>query len=120
MSADIRKKSIERLLNDGTLGEIWLIKRSDHLIGYVVVCFCYSIELGGRGAFIDELYIEAPARGKGIGTEILWRLKEHMLSHDVVAIQLVVDQLNERAKSLYVHLGFSCREKYQLMTTALK
>ncbi len=120
LSADIREKSIERLLSDGTLGEVWLIKKSDHLIGYVVVCFSYSIELGGREAFIDEFYIEALARGKGIGAEILGRLKEHMRSHDVVAIQLEVDQLNERAKSLYVQSGFSCRDKYQLMTIALK
>ena len=39
LPADIREKSVERLLNDGTLGEVWLIKRSDHLIGYVAACF---------------------------------------------------------------------------------
>jgi len=120
LSADIREKSVEKLLSNGTLGEIWLIKKFDKLIGYAVICFSFSIELGGRAAFIDELYIEAPARGKGIGTEILRRLKEHMRSHDVVAILLEVDQLNEPAKSLYVQLGFSCRDKYQLMAIALK
>ena len=26
LSADIREKSVERLLSDGTLGEVWLIK----------------------------------------------------------------------------------------------
>ena len=120
MSADLREKSVERLLSDGKLGQVWLIKKSDHLIGYVVVCFSYSIELGGREVVIDELYIEAPERGMGVGAEILGRLKEHMRSHDVVAIQLEVDQLNERAKSLYVQSGFSCRDKYQLMTITLK
>ena len=120
LSADIREKSIERLLSDGTLGEVWLIRKSDHLIGYVVVCFSYSIELGGREALIDEFYIEAPARGKGIGAEILGRLKDHMRAHNVVAIQLEVDPRNERAKSLYVQSGFSCRDKYQLMTIMLK
>lgn len=120
LSADIRNKSVERLLSDGTLGEIWLIKKCDHLIGYVVVCFSYSIELGGREVVIDELYIEAAERGMGVGAEILGRLKEHMRAHNVVAIQLEVDRRNERAKSLYVQSGFSCRDKYQLMTIALK
>ena len=119
LSADIRGKSVERLLSDGMLGEVWLIKKSGHLIGYVVVCFGYSIELGGREVVIDEFYIEAPARGMGVGAEILGRLKEHMRAHNVVAIQLEVDQRNERAKSLYVRSGFSCRDKYQLMTIAL-
>ena len=120
LSADIREKSVERLLSDGTLGEVWLIKKSDRLIGYIVVCFGYSIETGGREAFIDEFYIEAPERGKGIGAEVLGKLKEHMRTHNIVAIQLEVDQRNERAKSLYVQSGFSYRDKYQLMTIALK
>ena len=88
LPADIREKSVARLLSDGTLGEVWLIKKSDHLIDYVVVCFSYSIELGGREVVIDELYIEAPERGMGVGAEVLRRLKEHMRAHNVVAIQL--------------------------------
>ena len=120
LSVDIREKSVERLLSDGTFGEVWLIKKSDHLIGYVVVCFGYSIELGGREVVIDELYIEAPERGMGVGAEVLGRFKELMRAHDVVAIQLEVGQQNDRAKSLYVKSGFSYRDKYQLMTIALK
>lgn len=120
LSADIREKSVERLLSDGTLGEIWQIKKSDQLIGYVVACFGYSIELGGREVVIDELYIEAAERGMGVGAEILWRLKERMRALNVVAIQLEVDQRNERANSLYVQSGFSYRDKYRLMTIALK
>ena len=90
------------------------------MIGYVAACFSYSIEHGGRDVVIDELYIEAPERGMGVGAEILERLKEHMRAHSVVAIQLEVDRRNERAKTLYLQSGFSCRDKYQLMTIALK
>ena len=120
MSADLREKSVERLLNDGTLGKIWQIKKSGRLIGYVVVCFGYSIEFGGREAFIDEFYIEAPERGRGVGAEILGKLKEHMCTHDIAVIRLEVDQRNERAKSFYMQSGFSYRDKYHLMTIALK
>ena len=120
LPADIREKSVERLLNDETLGEVWLIRKSDQLIGYIVVCFGYSIEFGGREVVIDEFYIEAPERGMGVGAEALGRLKEIMRAHDVVAIQLEVGQHNDRAKSLYVKSGFSYRDKYQLMTIALE
>ena len=120
LSADIREKSVEKLLSDGTLGEVWLIKKSDHLIGYVVVCFSYSIEFGGREAFIDEFYIETPERGRRIGTEVLGKLKERMCTHSIAAVHLEVDQRNERAKSLYLQSGFSYRDKYRLMTIALK
>lgn len=120
LPADIREKSVERLLNDELLGKIWLIRKSDHLIGYVAVCFSYSIELGGREVVIDELYIKTTERGMGVGAEVLERLKELVRAHDLVAIQLEVGQQNDRAKSLYVKSGFLCRNKYQLMTLALK
>ena len=120
LAADIREKSVERLLNDGTLGQVWLIKRTNRLIGYVVACFSYSVKLGGREVVIDELYIKAPERGAGVGAEVLGQLKEHMRSNNVVAIQLVVNQRNERAKTLYLQSGFSCRDKYQVMIIALK
>ena len=120
LSADIRERSIERLLNDGTLGEVFLIRKSDHLIGYIVVCFGYSIEFGGREIVIDELYIEAPECDMGVGSEVLGKLKKLMRARDVVAIQLEVGQQNDRAKSLYMKSGFLHRDKYQLMTIALK
>ena len=120
LSTDIREKSVERLLNDGTLGEVWLIRKSDHLIGYIALCFGYSIEFGGREVVIDEFYLEASERGMGVGAEVLGRLKVLVSTHDVVAIQLEVGQQNDRAKSLYVKSGFSYRDKYQLMTLALK
>lgn len=120
LPADVREKSVKRLLNDETLGKVWLIQKSGHLIGYIVICFGYSIEFGGRGVVIDEFYIEASERDMGVGAEVLERLKELMRTHDVVAIQLEVGQQNDRAKSLYVNSGFSYRDKYQLMTIALK
>lgn len=120
LTADLRKKSVERLLNDGTLGEVWLIRKTDLVIGYVVLCFGYSIEFGGRKVVIDELYIESPERGMGVGAEVLAKLKGLVRAHDVVAIQLEVGQQNDRAKSLYVKSGFSYRDKYQSMTIALK
>lgn len=90
------------------------------MIGYVVLCFSYSIEFGGREAVIDELYIEAPERGMRVGAEVLERLKVLLRAQNVMAIQLEVGQQNDRAKSLYLKSGFSYRDKYQLMTIALK
>jgi ribosomal protein S18 acetylase RimI-like enzyme len=120
LSAPFREKSVEILLSDGDLGEIWLIRKSGHLIGYVVVCFGYSIEFAGRVFVIDEFYIKASERGRGAGAEVLGRLKEQFRARNVVAIQLEVNQWNERAKSLYVQSGFLCRDKYQVMAVALK
>ena len=51
-------------LIDGTAGAIWLIREKQGVLGYVALCFGYSIEFGGRDAFIDEIYV-APYPGPG-------------------------------------------------------
>jgi hypothetical protein len=66
-SAKQRRDSVGKLLHDKRLGEIWLVRKADSLIGYIAVCYSYSIEFGGRDAFIDEFYIVAAERGKGTG-----------------------------------------------------
>ena len=40
-------------------------------VGYLVLTLGYSLEYGGRDAFIDEVYIRSSYRGRGIGTAAL-------------------------------------------------
>jgi hypothetical protein len=47
-SSEQRRSSATKLLQDKRLGEIWLIRKLDGLIGYIAVCYSYSIEFGGR------------------------------------------------------------------------
>lgn len=46
-----RRRSLAALLSDPLLGEVWCALRADWPIGYVAVCFGYSIEFCGRDAF---------------------------------------------------------------------
>jgi hypothetical protein len=47
-SAEQRSHSVGKLLHDKNLGEIWLVRQRDSLIGYIAVCYSYSIEFGWR------------------------------------------------------------------------
>jgi ribosomal protein S18 acetylase RimI-like enzyme len=116
---ETRKRSVTTLLNDRRLGEIWQIRTPGRLIGYIALTFGYSIEFGGRDAFIDEFYIEPAERGGGIGAEVLRQVTAIMSDRGVLALHLEVDRTNDRAKSLYGRLGFSSREKYHLMSIEL-
>ena len=118
-SSEQRRSSVTKLLNDKRLGEIWLIRKLDGLIGYIVVCYSYSIEFGGRDAFIDEFYVEAAERGKGIGSNVLVEVGALLRERDIVALHLEVDRTNERAISAYARAGFSCRDKYHVMSLVL-
>ncbi len=118
-SAEQRKIAVSKLLQDKNLGEIWLVRNMDNLIGYIAVCYSYSIEFGGRDAFVDEFYIDASERGMGIGGRVLKEIAALMRARGIVAIHLEVDGLNERAKAAYARAGFSSREKYHVMSLAL-
>ncbi|MET0985689.1 MAG: hypothetical protein ABW034_09815 [Steroidobacteraceae bacterium] len=53
--SDANVAAMTRLLAAPDYGRIWLIEVSARLAGYVVLCFGYSLELGGRDAYIDEI-----------------------------------------------------------------
>lgn len=107
------------LAEDSTQGRIWLISGSGQTVGYVAVCFGYSIEFGGRDAFIDELYIVESVRGKGMGTAVLERIKSETVRLGVLVLHLEVGLENYRARRLYSKAGFKSRDNFHLMSCRL-
>ena len=118
-SAEQRRHSVGNLLHDKGLGGIWLVRKLDIVIGYIAICYSYSIEFGGRDAFVDEFYIDASERGKGIGGRVLKEIAKLLRARGFVAVHLEVDGQNERARAAYAQTGFSSREKYHVMSLEL-
>jgi ribosomal protein S18 acetylase RimI-like enzyme len=119
LSEQQRLSAIRSLLGESHLGRIFLIRHGLRTIGYVAVCFGYSIEFEGRDAFIDEMFIEPESRGIGHGQKALSLLKHEMGRLGVKALHLEVDRANQRAQRLYRSVGFEPREKYFLMSAFL-
>jgi GNAT superfamily N-acetyltransferase len=118
-SAEQRRDSVDKLLQDKNAGQIWLVRKVDGLIGYIAICYSYSIEFGGRDAFVDEFYIAAAERGMGIGGRVLKEITALLRARGIVAVHLEVDGGNERARAGYARAGFSSRDKYHVMSLAL-
>ena len=106
------------LLSDDRLGHVWLIQAGNDDVGYVVVTFSYSMEFGGRNAFLDDLFIQAPFRGAGLGTAALKEVRAFCLEHDVRALHLETGRDNAAAQALYRHAGFKVTDR-QLLTLVL-
>ncbi len=99
------------LLRDPNLGRVWLIldreQDGDALpVGYIVLCFGYSLEWLGRDAFVDEFYLRPDYRGRGWGRRTMAFLEDAARSLNVTALHLEVMQENTRAMDLYRKLGF--------------
>ena len=106
------------LLADGSLGRVYLVETGSGPVGYVAICFGFSLEFRGRDAFVDELYVAPEHRGRGYGRRALRFAVDEARRLEVRALHLEVAGHNERAKRLYRSLGFAKRS-HPLMTLRL-
>ncbi len=107
----LSRQGLAELLANRSLGRVWIFEDA----GYLVLTFGFSLEFGGRDAFIDEFFIAAPHRGKGLGSAMLDQVAGKAANLGVNAIHLEVADTNERAEALYTRLNFR-RHHRRLMT----
>ncbi len=67
------RAALAQLFADERFGVAHLILFGEEPAGYLVVTFGFSIEFGGRDAFVDELFIKDEFRGRGVGKAALGR-----------------------------------------------
>ncbi len=80
-------------------------------VGLAVVSFGWPVEHGGRGAWLEELYVVPEARGQGTGTRLLDAALDAARTHGAVAVDLEIERGHERAASLYRRHGFTPLER---------
>ncbi len=105
-SEDLKKSCINLFISNSELGRMWLILSEGNPVGYIVLTWGFSFEYLGRDAFIDELYILKPYRGKGLGTQAIQYVQAYCASNDIQAIHLEVEPDNQRAIGTYQRLNF--------------
>jgi GNAT superfamily N-acetyltransferase len=98
--------ALAQLAEDAALGRVWLILADGEPVGYVAVTFGFSLEYGGRDAFVDELFVRPAQRGRGLGGRTLEAIEPRCAELGVRALHLVVERRNPRALSLYRRHGF--------------
>lgn len=111
-----RKAALKPLLDGSPHGVAYLIGPQRAPIGYVVICFGWSLEFGGMDGFVDEIFIRPGVRGRGIGSEILTSLPKALAGAGLKALHLEVKRDDEKTRRFYARLRFHPREDYMLMT----
>jgi ribosomal protein S18 acetylase RimI-like enzyme len=98
------------LLRDANLGRVWLILDGAGAVGYVALCFGYSLEWLGRDAFIDELYLLEEYRRRSWGRKTIEFVEEAARSAGVRTLHLEVVRDNTAALEIYRKLGFGAHD----------
>ena len=114
-----RQAALMPVLDGSPLAQAFIIGPRISPIGYLVLTIGWSIEFGGKDAFIDELYLRPSVRGRGLGSEVLMAAARYLTESDVKAVHLEVDHENAPAIALYEKLGFQSRARYGLMSRML-
>lgn len=109
---DVAGPALATLLDDPTLGQVWLIAVDGQPVGYLVLAFGYSLEYGGRTAVLDELFVAEAYRGRGLGTRALQFAAGECRKLGLRALQLEVERHNQDAQRLYRGAGFVDHDRY--------
>jgi GNAT superfamily N-acetyltransferase len=116
-SETVLRANLAELLQNPIYGVIYLAWDADCPVAYLVICFDYSLEYRGKGAWIDELFVDTSHRGQGIGTQLLDLTERVSREHDAHFLHLEVSHGNP-AIELYRRRGFVDHRRY-LMTKRL-
>ena len=98
--------ALTALLREAQLGRAWLILDGASPVGYIVLCFGYSLEWLGRDAFVDEFYLREEYRGRGWGRKTMAFVEDAARAAGIRALHLEVVRENAKALELYRRLGF--------------
>ena len=110
---------LRSFLSQPDLGRGWIAHDDQQVLGYILCSRVFSFEYGGPTAAIDELYVIADARGRGVGTLLVGTAERAMREQGCVHIEMEVAAQNVRAQHFYSVLGFSSRAGYSMMHKAL-
>jgi ribosomal protein S18 acetylase RimI-like enzyme len=111
----VARAAMEALLRDPALGRAWLVLDGSRVGGYVALTLGWSLEFGGRDAFLDEIFLDEALRGRGVGERAIALVVDACRELGVRALHLEVERANSRAQSLYRKQGFADHDRY-LMT----
>ena len=105
------RRALRELIEKETLGRVWVAEDAGDVIGYLAVTLGFSLEYRGRDAFIDELYIAADHRGRGLGREALEIAQRYCRDQGARALHLEVERHRTAARELYRRIGFEDHDR---------
>ena len=98
---------VARLVTVPELGRLVVAELDGVVVGVAVLSWVFTLEHGGLGAWLDELYVAPAHRGRGIGLALLHAARERAKAAGAVAMDLEVEEGHERVESLYERDGFT-------------
>jgi GNAT superfamily N-acetyltransferase len=104
----------EALFGDTPLAGALLAEENGRGVGFATYFFTFSTYLARRGIWLDDLYVDADSRHRGVGTALMRRLAGLAVSQGCGRIEWTTAAANDRAIGFYEGLGASVRHTARL------
>jgi GNAT superfamily N-acetyltransferase len=101
------RAGVRGALLDPARGAFLLARDDARSLGLAYLAFTWTLEHGGKSAWLEELYVVPDARSHGIGERLLRAAMAHAKGAGCAAIDLEVDAGHARAARLYERAGFT-------------
>src|SRR5438128_311742 len=98
--------AIQGLLRHPERGRILVAVGEGRPVGVAALSFARPLEYADRSAWLEELYVEPAARGRGIGTRLLRAALRVAAEAGATVVDLEVEADHQRAARLYAREGF--------------
>ena len=105
-SAGILEAAIREMITRDSLGIILVARDDDHVIGLAAIPFAWTLEHGGKSAWLDELYVLPEHRGAGVGGLLVDSVLVEAEKEGCIAVDLEVEAEHQRVEQLYARKGF--------------
>lgn len=107
--------SFARLLADPALGCVWLAQDGALPAGHAVLTLRYTMEHGGLGGYIDDLYVRPEFRRIGAATALLSQLFAESRVRGCKSVQVEAGESNVAALAVYAKFGLRAAQDGRLL-----
>lgn len=109
------------LLERPDRGQFLVAFDAETAVGFAALSYLWTLERGGRAAWLDELYVLPARRGAGIGAALLAAALAAARGAGAAAVDLEIEAGHERVAALYRRSGFTAlrRQRWTLPLTAV-
>lgn len=103
------------LLKSDKHGTVLVAEHDIGLAAYAVICWSWSVEIGGPEACLDEIFVAK--QGQGIGSALISAVRDSCVAHGMRRIFLETESVNERARQLYGRHGYEQEDSIWMALT---
>ena len=98
---ETQSRGLEMILNNNNIGNIFVAKKNEKIIGMVILLYTVSTALGERVALLEDMVVSPNERELGIGSMLLDHAVKYATEKGCKRITLLTDKTNIEAQKFY-------------------